>query len=189
MNPLLQAAQATLLALQTIDPSAIIAGGFLRDHYYGKPVKDIDYFVSSVATLKQIKQVFPFARQEHYAEFLRYQAAEVVDVIDLGTIEGVPAQVIVLAPGLIPEERARLHDFGFCQVWSRGLPTVFYSGTFVRDNFSDTVTLDHCESYSEFCRSMGRWRRLKQKYPEKTLVIPERFQDFSTQFSVEFPDA
>jgi hypothetical protein len=38
--------QAVLQKIQTVYPSAIIAGGALRDLYHGKPVKDVDIFIS-----------------------------------------------------------------------------------------------------------------------------------------------
>jgi hypothetical protein len=46
------------------------------------------------------------------------------------------------------------------------------------DHMLHEITLVHCESQHEFNRSMVRYERLKQKYPEFTLVIPNKYKAY-----------
>lgn len=173
---------AALVLLQAIDSSAIIAGGFPRDMVYGVTPKDIDFFVSHDTTLEMIQNEFPEAKRESYAEWLAYSGNDVADVINLGVIGGIPAQVIRLTRGSDPLSRMKEHDFGFCQIASFNVmrPSKLTSA-FVNDYVNNTVTLIHCEDKTQFDRSMHRWERLQKKYPSKRLVIPAEFQQFVTQ--------
>lgn len=170
-----------LMALQVIAPGTVVAGGYLRDLFFGKPVKDIDFFLPHEgATLENLRTVFPEAKLESYSEWLAYRNEEVDAIYDLGLIDGLPAQGIVLREGMDPWARTERFDFGFCQI------RTFYDGfaqatdAFYKDAAASTATLVHCESQSEFDRSMKRWKRLSKKYPELTLVIPEEFRQWAT---------
>lgn len=169
-----------LAALCRIAPGSILAGGYLRDMTFGKPVKDVDFFVSYGTTCETLSTVFPDARREIYAEFLYYSSSEVIDVISIGTVGGYPAQVIVLKPYLDPMDRVAHMDFGFCQI-ACGIQGGDLTAAFHKDKRNNTATLVYCESKQEFDRSMKRWDRLKLKYPERTLVIPEEYQQWQHQ--------
>lgn len=168
-----------LQRIRRIDGHAIIAGGFLRDRHYGVTPKDIDIFVSNHVALADLQKLFPSARMEIYSAFLEYTSGEIDAVFDLGDLHvGFPVQVIRVTEGT-PADRVMRHDFGFCQIYSAdltGLSTKSF--TFFSDSASDTVTLTYCEDQQQFDRSMKRWDRLKLKYPQKHLVIPQEFQKY-----------
>lgn len=154
-------------------PGAILAGGFLRDVILGREPKDIDIFVpcSLTADPGDLDMV-PMRGAAEYME-----QTEVDDIWDVRGYE-LPVQVIMLAPDLDPVERARAHDFGICQVWHDG-EQLHHSGNFERDVMAKTFTLCICEDKKEFTRSMRRWERLRVKFPEFTLVVPESFAVFN----------
>lgn len=152
-------------------PSAIVAGGCVRDEIFGKPVKDIDVFVSYADAYKYL---FP---ESHFADCLERDVSLeywslYTDIPDVDSVCSVvplagelPVQIIIMKPRLSPIERLGLLDFGFCQVAWDGKEVV-YTPEFQWDHYFDEITLVHCENQHEFDRSMVRYERLKQKYPE-----------------------
>lgn len=168
-----------LECLQQLAPDAGISGGYLRDMVYGKQPKDIDVFCSKLTpeSLLCLLVLFPDAKQEAYSAWLDYATGEVDSVWDLGLVDGLPFQLIVLKEGLVPADRYRFNDFGICQLWHDGTQLTTTSA-FQMDAVGYTFTLCHCESEHELNRSMRRWDRLKKKYPDHELVIPERFQQW-----------
>ncbi len=158
-----------LSAVQKVYPSAILAGGYLRDAFFGRSQKDIDIFVD-------------------YSEVITGLPGSVVNTasgyMDNGDVDlvwelkgyALPVQVIMLREGLTAMSRCLEHDFDFCQIWHDGWSTGCTSA-FANANM-DEITLVHCENQKEFDRSMRRWKRLSVKYPECVLVIPERFHKY-----------
>lgn len=169
-----------LRALQVLCPSAILAGGYLRDTILERPVKDIDLFCSELGDDKRLalKALFPDAKPEQFSEWLAYQGNEVVAVWSLGECAGLPLQLIELAPGCSPVDRAKSHDFGICQVWHDGTDADS-TEAFYRDCHDRSFTLAHCEDQAQFDRSMRRFERLSKKYPDHELVIPQEFQQWA----------
>jgi uncharacterized short protein YbdD (DUF466 family) len=172
---------SALESLQAIAPGTILAGGYLRDYLFGRPPKDLDFFAPAGVRLSQLREHFPTATREGYSEFLQYCCDEVDEVFDLGRLDGIPAQLIVLRPGFDPAERVALHDFGLCQVWADSPDLLVHTTVaFQRDCADRTFTLVRCSSDTDFERSMKRWARLQEKYPEFTLVIPKEHQQWQT---------
>lgn len=164
-------------------PSAIVAGGAIRDYIFGKPIKDIDVFVSYADTYDYL---FPISHFAHHLErnVFKEDWSSYVDIPDVDSVYSVlpftgelPVQIIVMKPGLSPVERVDQLDFGFCQAYYDG-ESVKHTWGFHEDANRKTITLIRCENQQEFDRSIIRYERLKQKYPEFTLVIPEKFQRY-----------
>jgi hypothetical protein len=168
-----------LARLQAIAPSAIVAGGFLRDSLLGAEAKDIDVFATKLTSdqLAALVVAFPDAKQEPYAAFLEYANSEVQEVWHLGTVDGLPLQLIEVTGS--PIERAMEHDFGLCQVWHDGVQ-MWTTCHFVADAEAKQFVLRQCESQNQFDRSMKRYARLSNKYPGYALSIPEEFQQWAT---------
>ena len=168
-----------LFDLQRIEPEAGISGGYLRDIANGKPPKDIDVFCPLLTETKRtsLSKVFPGAKQEPYSAWLDYATGEVEAVWDLGLVDGLPFQLIELKVGLSPVERFKFNDFAICQLWHDGF-SMQASKAALQDIAYNTFTLTQCENQKEFDRSMRRWERLKAKYPDHSLVIPEEFRKY-----------
>lgn len=163
-----------LFAVQAVVPGAILAGGYLRDSILSRPAKDIDIFVPY-----QGPGVAPFLKlgalvMTGAAQYM--EQTEVDNVFDLPGFE-LPVQIIELAPGLDPVDRTKDHDFGICQVWHDGT-AMGSTEAFTKDCGDQTFTLVSCANKPEYDRSMRRWERLKLKFPEFTLVLPEQFLSF-----------
>jgi hypothetical protein len=159
---------------------ALIAGGACRDHILGKPVKDIDVFVPDQEGI-EMKLGAAFGHL-HVNPIIAAEYAgaggEVDHVYEISFGDDpfgdshIPVQVIVLANGLDPVERAKHHDFGICQAWYLGSTTsgsgfINTTEAFHSDMTNKTFTLDHCEDGSQYARSMRRWlSKFAHRFPE-----------------------
>lgn len=153
--------------MQLLFPGAILAGGLLRDLYFGKEPKDADIFVRKLGPNDPVMQ--------HLTPFC---AGGYMNAYEVGmvwstpwTILGLPVQVIEMAEGLDPADRVALHDFDFCQAWTDGC-ALHGLDKLAKVRDTSTVTLVHCEDPEQYARSMRRWDRLSQRYPEFKLHIP-----------------
>jgi hypothetical protein len=171
---------------------ALIAGGACRDHILGKPVKDIDVFVPDQENI-EMKLGAAFGHL-HVNPIIAAEYAgaggEVDHVYEIGFGDDpfgeahIPVQVIVLAQGLDPIERARHHDFGICQAWFEPATTVGFTGciyateAFHSDMTNKEFTLVHVEDEQQFHRSMRRWARFKERFQGFELRLPEKYQLF-----------
>jgi len=170
---------------------ALIAGGACRDHILGRPVKDIDVFVPSQPNIdvKLAKAFGAFNVSPIIAAEYAGAGGEVEHVYEIQEedadpfaphpLERVPVQVIVLAPGLDPIERAQHHDFGICQVWYLNRNFFAHTEAFHLDMQFKTFTLDHCEDQQQFDRSVRRWTgKFAQRFPEFRMSYP-KFKHFA----------
>lgn len=163
---------------------ALIAGGACRDHILGKPVKDIDVFVPDQENI-EMKLGAAFGHL-HVNPIIAAEYAgaggEVDHVYEVSFGDDpfgdshIPVQVIVLAQGLDPIERAKHHDFGICQCWYVGNGLIESTHAFHLDKSSSTFTLDYCENAQQFGRSLRRWDRFAKRFPEFSLVVPRGYR-------------
>jgi hypothetical protein len=157
----------------------VLAGGYLRDLLLGRQPKDIDFFIQGRVDRAALHQAFPQFKPEPFSEWLAYKGREVAGVYDLGQqAGGLPMQLIELAEGYDPVERVTAHDFGICQIWTEDGVSIKTTPEFDLDAVNQTFTLTTCENPDEFDRSLKRYDRLRQKYPEFNLVIPEKFHQW-----------
>jgi hypothetical protein len=150
--------------------SAILAGGCVRDALFGKPIKDIDIFVSeedadSMKLSKALSRSVQKLNCTSYAEI-----PDVSSVFDVEVSAGeIPVQIVSMKNGMSPVERISTFDFGFCQVGYNG-KEVIATEHFKSDFSNKTISLVYCEDQKEYGRSMARYERLKTKYPEFNLI-------------------
>ncbi|MCA8110265.1 hypothetical protein [Burkholderia cepacia] len=184
-----------LAQLQEVGVKGLIAGGAVRDHILGKPVKDIDVFVahdpdvvSKLQAAFGVLHVNPSLAAEYIGEAGQSEVSHVYEVSfgddpfdpDLGHV---PVQVIALAPGMDPLDRVKHHDFGICQCWYVGHGFKMYTEAFAADMSGKRFTLMHCEDQHQFDRSMRRWERFKERFPEFSLYVPFRFREYMEAFA------
>lgn len=174
------AVQVALWTLQEFT-DAVVSGGYLRDHLAKVPPKDIDVFTPHMEAhqIASMLRAFPDARVEIFNNAIEYiSSGEVVAVYQLGLVQGIPLQLIMLSGGISPRERYKTNDFGQCQCMDDGTS---FEGTaqFVSDCYMQEFTLSVCEDQRQFDRSMRRWSRLSKKFPTHELVIQSRFGVFA----------
>ncbi len=160
-----------------IKDRAVLSGGALRDWGHGAPVKDLDVFVPwSVDNLDDLNQMFEvlgWSRVQNIPPSCE-GLGEVVAVVGYAKDGQIDVNVIFLSPDvdLSPLGIACRNDFGICQVsaWLEDGEWRFdYSEAFITDVMDRTFTLVREGDES---RSLKRFERLKQKYPEHQLLTP-----------------
>lgn len=180
--------------------SAVLAGGIVRDTIFGKDPKDIDIFVSQEDFDENKVKIALFEHEVSECDFSGY--AEIPDVQRVFNISrkyasitemvklhcDLPAQIIVMQPGMSPLKRIETFDFGFCQVAYDG-EKILFTDHFSKDYLDKTISLVYCENQHEWERSMIRFARISQKYPEFRLVCrPKHSYPDITLEPLEIPD-
>lgn len=172
--------RSALAMVQGFHPRAFIGGGALRDLMLDRPVKDIDIFVQ--ATGHQDLHDYLLAKGYRRTAFASSQYLggdlECVRASEYALGFGIPINVVELLSFVSLPGALDRHDFGLCQIGFDG-NTLMKSAAFERDVANKTLTLIRCESSIQFNRSMRRAERLRQKYPEHQLVVPDEFMAFS----------
>lgn len=173
-----------LAKLKAVGIDALIAGGAVRDYILLRDVKDIDVSVAYREDIaERLAEAFGEVHVETMiaAEYLG-ERGEVKHVYEI-TSTPTPVQIIVLAPGLDPLDRAKHHDFGICQCWYTGKGQWASTLAFVQDQGLRRFTLAHCEDKHEFERSMRRWSRFKRRFSDFCLHIPAKYMQYEEVFA------
>lgn len=169
-----------LSAVQTATGlTPVLAGGALRDHFHGVPVKDLDIFLPHTeGIVRELRGLFEDMGFECFQSIgmscdglndcrvvlgFRDRAGLLLDV-----------NLIFLDPetSRTPEEIVGRIDFGICQIGvffnELGRAEFFYTDAFVGDVAKLTFTLTRQHDRE---RSLRRFDRLSDKYPYHRLVV------------------
>jgi hypothetical protein len=178
-------------------PEAIIAGGAMRDLDNGRPIKDIDIFVSDKADVDVFRKlgdaVMAACFNPHikatttvskdsvaYLEFFDENLVEVFTFKAEGSPQDI--QIIVLKDASDPWKVLDRMDFGLCQIGLKvteaNEPVIYATDAYVNDKSNRTFTLTRCDSRKQFERSMERFERLHQKYEHHVLMVPGEFYKY-----------
>ena len=151
-----------LLELQKSFPTAVIGGGCLRDLWFDKPVKDIDIFICNTTNERQLDYIEGKILVKQTYNYGNLSNIEVTRVVDEGTrIDGIPVELIFINN---PDVMGRF-DFSICQIMYDG-DLVEYTSEFLQSTITNNIKLLRCDNKKQFDRSMKRFDRLKEKYPE-----------------------
>lgn len=168
--------RTALMAVRVVSPNAVVSGGYLRDTLNSVPPKDIDVFCGPLSdgALKLLNSMFPAMRQQVSEAAADYvfgsENRGVAAVWDLGIApEGLPMQLIVVTPETAVLDVFKRNDFGICQLQDDG-ETLTMTAACAKDMAERTFTLVACENERERERSLRRWARLGEKYPDFKLV-------------------
>ena len=154
-----------LSQVQKKHPEAIIAGGFLRDLYFGKKFKDIDIFVANPVGFIS----FDFIAETKYD--MTYSTDSEISEVQKLYCDNFEINIICVPSGDLIA-RVQEHDFDFCQVYTDGKQIY---GVEILQQVQQTkeVTLVQCENAKQLERSLRRWDRFQEKYPGFTLKYKE----------------
>ena len=172
-----------LRAVQVADPSAVVAGGCLRDTYLGEAFKDIDVFVGPGFDPDKLPYGWiatESASEEHVARYREFYATNLRRVLALDRINGngnplPPVQIIERTHAILPTTVLESFDLGFCQIAYDGV-CGYSTETFRRDMRDNTATcmlalddprMEH--SKERAARFMARWPTRRFLYP---MVLP-----------------
>lgn len=109
-------ARHVLAVIQKVVPSAVIAGGFLRDIHAGVQPKDIDIFCGPISEAQLYAAGLPF-RTVFDSAYVASARDEVAKVYDLTFwFSPIPVQLVVLKREMTPAEVIGRVDFDFCEI-------------------------------------------------------------------------
>lgn len=177
-----QAYQDMLLAVRQVFPSAIIAGGSLRDLHYGKTPKDVDIFIHGGgsfdmdmldADLEELYKVIgkPVDIFEQDIEYGSNNSRDVVLILKY-LIDEVAYDIIfqtsttVSISGNNVEDIIGSFDMSICQIAFNGEVTDITQG------YLDTYRHKVIHMLRVDDRSDSRIARIKEKFPDFTVKMP-----------------
>lgn len=162
-----------LSMVQEIEPKAVLAGGALRDLDNGRPVKDLDIFVSCCSAREFEQTIFAFSQQwgEPVVPYIRDESYCVLNDRIMGVAEWIRLGISVQLVGLhlldvwCPEGVIDRVDLGLCQIAWDGIEiytTKFYDD----DKSNEKITLvNKGQTPSQLLHSVRRYIRLtEEKY-------------------------
>ena len=174
--------RSALAAVQLLAPDALMAGGCLRDREHGVKVKDINIFVPLRQALPDLARAFAqkmrddgwqnvaFSNDKTYGE-PGNAGRPLAGIVD-ATYPGCPTIQIVAGAWdmdrVLPE-----FDFGICQIGFNGkkiIRTPDYGFDKARRVFRIVPKIDD----RMFVRSINRWARIKERYPDWTFDLGSR---------------
>ena len=172
--------QEVIRRIRLAAPSAVIAGGALRDLDNGREVKDIDVFYTDdlerPLVLDYVLEGL-FVYHSRCAGIYMDDAADEVDgTATYISINGdLPdLNLIQLRKDFNPARVIDRCDFGLCQI-GYDLRGVVKTPQYEYDKANQCFTLTRAESIEGVRRSLKRFERLQRKYVGWKLVVPEEF--------------
>lgn len=174
INDIPKAWRSALASVKLSYPEAVIAGGALRDREHGVKVKDIDIFVNdktcSADIIRKLRATGWADIQLNGDDSYGDGASErqIVAVLDL-KYPGCPdIQLIAMRQFKLEEI-----DFGICQIAFDGT-RIIRTPDYHLDMQAKQFRLIPKVADAMFVRSLARWARLKEKYPEWKLHLGSR---------------
>lgn len=190
--------RAGLAQIQSQFPEAVIVGGALRDTYFGRPVKDVDVFVTHIEAAdgrdfiwEKLRAAFPLETNvQETGVFLSmsnvrlivpdakdyedWSGGDVRAVYEVEIMEDQPPFQIITtsAPMTLHEARDRV-DFDICQIAFDGRLVTASTG-FQQAALTKTATYVGAGCDKQRDRSFKRATRLHGKYPDWTFIVGDR---------------
>lgn len=181
INDIPKAWRNALASVQHTFPDAVLAGGALRDREHGVKVKDLDIFISTTGmrdrygagTIVSKLQRDGWASVELNGEesYKDDGGRGIVAVVDV-KYPGAPDVNIIALKNFKLEE----FDFGICQIMFDG-KTIVRSRDYHLDAAARQFRLIPQVTDKLFGRSLDRWFRLREKYPDWSLHLGSRAVD------------
>lgn len=160
-----------------VDPSAVIAGGWVRDQFFGKVPKDIDIWTTVDFKRKQVTKMFKGATKVRRFTQKTLTDKRLIHVTKF-TYKGVDVDIVCFDASAIPDKVSfnpvDSFDFGICQCWFAGADSTGYRGTelFWNDLHNRTLT------YVDTPINNGRLHQIVTRRIPKLL---EKFPDFTVR--------
>lgn len=153
-----------LKQLQVEDPSAVLAGGAIRDLYLRKkPIKDLDFFVKKPLGFPQFKNQPPEKCYEGSTPYVQ-------DIYYYPDAAPLPINVVVGYGYESTYQLIETFDFGLCQIAFDG-NRIIKTWQFEQDHYRQVMTLYLGERQGHRREaSIARFERWRDKYPEFSIA-------------------
>jgi len=185
---------AVLKGIQKGFPSAIIAGGAIRDAFHGVPIRDVDIFVCHPAfsddypTMSQHEKdnmIFKERDMEEMFDLGEHDYAETKNSEYPGPISSiwnvykdeVQYQLIILKMDPI-EYVNNYFNIGLCKAYCDGTK-IRYTSQFLDDMSNETLTVCGDLSEGEYHYCMKYYvPRIQEKYPHFSIVVDPKLKQY-----------
>lgn len=197
MDPIGQDVLSKLKSYHPMYENAVIAGGFVRDHILGGAFKDIDVFYPAKSNNKQdsINDFFDSLDNISNEQFKKdfefdaiigtevdqnYDGAKgLVSVVQLKYQKTIPVQLMAYNLEIENNESfaqslLKTFDFDICKLYFNG-DDLFVSKEAERDIETYTATLSYAKDQNSFMKSIQRYHRWKDRYPDLKFKTPYQF--------------
>lgn len=173
-----------LAEVQKTFPNAVIGGGCLRDVYFGVEPKDIDIFIP-MTTQKEVSDFLVESNEiTVHRDMPSYNGFSNSDVTRVVTVtwknlkaDDLPVELIAVE--VTKDAILNRFDFGICQLTYDGVE-VKYTSRFIIDARTKCFSLVRCDNQDQFNRSLKRWERLHERYPDFIFNVGE-YGKYQTQ--------
>lgn len=159
-------------------PSAILAGGALRDLDNDRPVKDLDIFVNELADPSVVEHMTGYTCSStapgQYIDAAREVECSYKFVAPTKINQPDEINLIQLRSDFDVYRVIERVDFGLCQI-ALVAGNVIKTDLYRTDKQHQQFTLTRAESVAGVKRSLHRYDRLKAKYEGWPLVIPPKY--------------
>ena len=160
-------------------PEAVVAGGAMRDLYFGKPHKDLDIFIQTgpapaglASAINILKREFgsPTAVCTAPCVYMGWNP-EVAGFVNF-TIHGEDVQIVgINRDAFSMAAILRRIDFGICQIGWDGT-NIEFTTAFFTDVANRTFTVNRQDNDNDLSRTYRRFERISARYPEHRIVVP-----------------
>lgn len=194
-----------LLNIREILPSAIIAGGWLRDLYHGVKFNDIDIYVTNIDKVKATKHEHEhdIYNQKFWMQMFQLRIGKIMSYDNIicspgddDSYEGknhintvweirkglITYNIIIL--DMDPTEYINEYfDIGLCKAYCDG-SKIRLTADFMHDSQHKHLTLVSKKiDQDEFRHVMSHHvPKIRDKYPGYTLIVPEMYQEWYQDF-------
>jgi len=189
-----------LLRIREILPTAIIAGGWLRDLYHNIPFSDVDVYVTEIDAVKTKHSIYD---KEFWVEqfqlrtdgFMSYDSIHrpgegngYEGKSHINTVweirKGFTNYNIIILDMNPTDYVNQYFDIGLCKAYCDG-SRIRLTADFMHDSQYKRLTLVSKEiEEDEFLHVMSHHvPKIRNKYPGYTLIVPEMYQDWYQEFT------
>lgn len=152
---------------------SVMGGGFIRDSFLSKPIKDIDLFIqqkedeSIEETLITLRSLGLDLKVD-VPDFVVNYIDSIKDILCVLSTTlpntSAPTQLIILKNSLdTPEQVIERLDFGVCQIGMDYMGNVWFTEAFLQDTLYNQMTLIRANSEADYKRSVSRYQRLSSE--------------------------
>jgi hypothetical protein len=177
---------SVLIALRRIAPEAHIAGGAVRDTLLGKPIHDIDVFMSDEhieESAKLLRSVCSYVMVGAWKQYLGFSDPALTRVAKFEKADAtIPICIIGLRSQFAnPQANISRFDFGICMAAWDGHETI-RTKEFDQDAEDRIFTLCRADNDAQFAYSMARFEKITAgRYVGWQLVVPEDFRELAKE--------
>ena len=172
----------------SLNSTAHVGGGAVRDTLLERPIKDIDLFLDAVATDEAaalLRSQFGFVKVGEWESYEMFSDPAVIRVAKFEKAEeAIPICLIGLKHPRMMQANLERFDFGICMAAWDG-EVVYTASEYNTDIERKTFTLCRADDQAQFNYSMSRFDKMTaDRYAGWRLVVPAEFESMAKEHAL-----